>query len=845
MPELTTTQLPHFPGGEYQIEGVLGRGGMAIVYRARDMRRPREVAVKVLRAEVAQSIGTTRFHREIAVAAGFQHPHILPLIDSGELIDELGRVTPYYVMPLVEGETLHQKLVREGRLPLPVVLRITREILEALQYAHAKDVIHRDIKPANILLSGGHAVVADFGISRPLVAVHEPGANEPALTVTGDIIGTPNYMSPEQALGNQLVDARSDMFSVGCVMYEMLVGDRPFDTPIPQYTKTKRRHGIFEPAKNSRPEVPEEWDDVLAKALKADPAERYASAAAFLHALSTLEEKETSSWGVLGRTTPGWMRKVAIGGLAVAGVAAAASMSARTTTAVEPTETAAPIASDKSRIAVLPIEQLTQDSLLNVVANGFQTDLIDELAQFPALTVISKNGVLQFRGNNASTDSIAHTLNVGSVITGDIRRVGDSIRVTVRLVDGVTGILRSTKDTTGSVKDLLAVRSSVLSSVRDVLRTVIGLELHEAERLSAQNSEAWELNARVSNMATTESGLSASLPAALRVERFRAADSLLMKAAGLDPKWPVPLSTSAYMLLQRANVEEQVPGTTSNNSFPTVLRLDALKRIDQALLRDPRNATALYLRGKARFDLWRTSRPFAPDSLRAAAERDFRASTARRPDVADAWNDLSQLLQMSGAYGGARDAVDRALKADAFLRNAPALLGRLMFTSLATGRTQEARQLCERGRRTYVNNPQFFGCDLTIEGWTGTKPADVERAWKLLREAEARDTENLLVSGWATRRLLVGAVAARAGLRDSAIAIVAMARSSTPSQMSSDNADYGEAYVRVLLNQPALALPLLERYTKNNPAFLGQVRESPWFVPLRNDPRFIAMTAAR
>lgn len=845
MPELKPA-VPEFPGGEYKIESILGRGGMSVVYRARDLRRPREVAIKVLRAEVAQSIGTTRFHREIAVAASFQHPHILPLIDSGEVVDEKGRLTPYYVMPLVDGETLHQRLVREGRLPLPVILRFTREILEALQYAHAKGVIHRDIKPANILLSGGHAVVADFGISRPLTSVEEPAPGEPALTMTGDVIGTPNYMSPEQALGTQVVDARSDIFSVGCVMYEMIIGDRPFDTPIPQYTNTRRRHGIFVPVKSVRPDVPEEWDEVLAKALKPDPADRYASAAAFLHALSTLDEKETSSWGMLGKSPPDWMRKVAIGGLAVAGVVAAAATSARTTTnAVANTSTPA-IASDKSRIAVLPIEQLTPDSLLNIVANGFQTDLIDELAQFPALTVISKNGVLQFRGNNASTDSIARTLNVGSVITANIRRVRDSVHVTVRLVDGATGVLRSTADATGSVQDLLAVRSSVINSVRDFLRTSIGIELRESERQTAQNSEAWELNARVRGLSATETGLNISLPPAQRLARFKAADSMLLRAAKLDPKWPAPLVTSANILIQRAIIEEQIPTRgTASAEFPGLLRRDAIARADQALLRDPQSAEALYMRGKARYELWRTSRPLAPDSLRVAAERDFRTSNARRPDNAPAWNDLGGLLVLIGAFAGARDAAEHALKADAFLRETPAVLNMLFTTSLAVGHADEAKEICARGRRTYPAAPQFFSCDLTVAGWIGSTAADVKNGWNLVQQAEARDTLNWLVSGWATRRLLVAAIAARAGLKDSALAIVRQARSAEASRISADNADFGEAHVRALLGQRDAALPLLERYLKNNPAFAGFTREHPWFASLKTDPRFVALTTVR
>jgi serine/threonine protein kinase len=654
---------PRFPNGEYEIESVVGKGGMAIVYRARDTRHPRLVAIKVLRPEVAQSIGTTRFLREIAVAAPFQHPHILPLIDSGQLTDEQGRVTPYYVMPLVDGETLHQKLLREGRLPIATVLRITREILEALQYAHAQGVVHRDIKPANILLSGGHAVVADFGVSRP-VAVSDPEPGQSALTVTGDVIGTPSYMSPEQALGKP-VDARSDLFSVGCVMYEMLVGDRPFDTPIPQYTATKKRHGIFASARDARPEVSEALDAVLAKALKPEPEERFASAAAFLFALTNLEEKDTSGWGMLQAPVPNWMRNVVIGALAVVGIVAATIKSSNSANADDTAATAPAIASDKSRVAVLPIEQLTPDSTMAIVANGFQTDLIDELAQYPALTVISKNGVLQFRGDHASTDSIARVLNVGSVVTGDIRHVGDSVRVTIRLIDGATGVVRSTAQDSGSILDLLAVRSSVINSVTEFLRKEIGHQMRVSERSVVSSVDAWELKSRIANMSEAELGTSTSLSARERASRYRVIDSLLADGIQRDPKWPALLITTASIYLQRATIEDLVgaPGDPSaglTGKTPDMRarewRLKAIESADEALKRAPDNARALHLRGKARFDIWRYTKGSAPDEIRSAAESDLRKSVQGQRDMSGAWNDLSTLLQLSGDYQRARSA---------------------------------------------------------------------------------------------------------------------------------------------------------------------------------------------
>ena len=845
-----TSAPPRFPKGEYEIEDVVGKGGMAIVYRARDLRHPRMVAIKVLRPEVAQSIGSTRFLREIAVAAPFSHPHILPLIDSGLLTDDQGRTTPYYVMPLVDGETLHQKLVREGRLPVRVALRITREILEALQYAHAHGVIHRDIKPANILLSGGHAVVADFGVSRPLPQAVSDDPAEPGLTMTGDVIGTPSYMSPEQALGHRIVDARSDIFSVGCVMYEMLVGDRPFDTPIPQYTATKKRHGIYTSARDARPDVSAALDAVLAKALKAEPEERYASAAAFLFAISTLEEEDTTSgWGMMQQPVPGWVRNVAIGTLAVVGVVAATLRSGRTSNAEKTVPTAPAIASDKSRVAVLPIELLMPDSVLNIVANGFQTDLIDELAQFPALTVISKNGVLQFRGDHASTDSVARALNVGSVVTGDIRRVGDSVRVTVRLIDGATGAVRSTGQDSGSLTDLLAVRSSVISSVTDFLRTAIGEELVEHEHQTVRSAEAWELTARVRDMGEAESGTISRLTPAQRQARFTFVDSLLTRAAKLDKGWPAPLSVHGFILIQRATFLEQASdlgaGTRdAANLIAHQLREQAAILAERALALGPENAMALYIRGKARFDLWRASRPLAPDSIRSAAEQDLHAAVTRRPDMAQAWTDLSVLYHMSGANAKAIEAATNALRADAFLRNGWAVAGRRFFASLAAGRIDQAREFCRSGLITNPASPTFWGCELTILGWTSGSAQDVARGWDILHSTEKGDTLRLIASGWATRRLFIAAIAARAGLADSARAILLTVRRAPVSVSAPENADYGEALVQTLLAQTDQALDLLEKFLRNNPALRGQVRESPWFTAIKTKPRFVALTTA-
>src|SRR5262245_3839791 len=200
--------------GRYVIERELGRGGMATVYLARDLRHPRSVAIKVLRGELASSIAADRFRSEIGIATALSHPHIVPVFDSGGAGDRL-----FYVMPYIEGDTLRQRLKREGKLPVQEALQLTREVADALSYAHGQGIIHRDIKPENILLVAGHAVVTDFGIARAIAQ-----ASELRLTGTGISIGTPQYMSPEQAVGDQSVDARSDLYSLGCVLFEMLAG---------------------------------------------------------------------------------------------------------------------------------------------------------------------------------------------------------------------------------------------------------------------------------------------------------------------------------------------------------------------------------------------------------------------------------------------------------------------------------------------------------------------------------------------------------------------------------------------------------------------------------------------
>jgi TolB-like protein/tRNA A-37 threonylcarbamoyl transferase component Bud32 len=266
---------------EYAVERVLGEGGMATVYLATDLKHRRQVAVKVMRPELAATLGAERFLREVEIAAQLSHPHILPVHDSGNADGVL-----YYVMPYVEGESLHDRIQRETSLPVDEALRLTREVAEALAYAHARKIVHRDIKPANIMLSAGHALVADFGIARAFGA-----GGGAAITKTGLAVGTPQYMSPEQASGSANVDARSDIFAVGCVLYEMLAGEPPFTGPTPQAIVIRSMTEAPRPLTASREGISPAIEAVVTRALAKNPADRWQSAADFASALGNAHDQ--------------------------------------------------------------------------------------------------------------------------------------------------------------------------------------------------------------------------------------------------------------------------------------------------------------------------------------------------------------------------------------------------------------------------------------------------------------------------------------------------------------------------------------------------------------------------
>jgi len=851
--------IPRFPDGEYEPDGLLGSGGMAVVYRAREKKLGRVVAIKVLRPEVANLVGTERFRREITVASALSHPNILPLLGSGEVAGADGESLPYYVMPLVEGEALDQRIKREQRLPIPDALRITREILDALEYAHAHGVIHRDIKPANVLLSGAHAVVADFGLARMLPISELSSSGGTSITVSGVAVGTPVYMSPEQALGDRHIDARTDLFSLGCVLYEMLTGTAPFEAATGQSIVARKVSGMFMPVSALRPGVPERIDEVLRCALAPERSDRFSNAQEFRRAIEELEAETRSGPTAVSSRSRQRRRTATMIAAVFTVVAAIVVVLVRRPPLPEVSpQRPLPEVEDQSRVAVLPFEAPAGDDVLSLIAMGLTADLIDELAQYPALSVVSLNGVRPFAGASIAPDSIAQMLGVGSVVTGALRRVGDSVRVSVRLVDGRSNMQLAQAQGWGRMGDLLSVRSQVIDSVTNFLRRALGKTISSRDRQALNSPEAWELVVEARSLLDGELRNAMSLTTAERASRFGAVEQLLVRAATLDPQWPTPLVQAGMLLLRRADIEQVAAfsgpsGTNAESSRepadlqsdPKRFREAALRYAEAALARNPTNTEALHLRGRTRMALWENSRALDASALRLSAEADLRRAVGMRHDMAGAWNDLSILLQRTGDYAGSADAARSALDADAFLERPEIVLNRLAFTSLASGRVADARMWCARGQARFPDDARFWGCDLTIIGWLGHTGASLDTAWRFLAMSEERDTLNLLATGWGTRRMLVAAVAARAGLRDSAQSIVARVRARPATAAAALQNDYSEAYVQTLLGNHDRAIELLDRYLAANPSLRTLVRNTPWFTSLRGDSQFVALTVVR
>jgi len=816
----------------YAVERELGEGGMAIVYLAHDIKHDRHVAIKVLRPELAASLGADRFLREIKIAAKLTHPHILPLYDSGEADGLL-----FYVMPFVEGESLRDLLDREQQLPLEDAVRIAREVAGALSVAHNHGVIHRDIKPENVMLLGGHAVVSDFGIARAFSA-----AGGDNLTQTGMAVGTPAYMSPEQAAGDPNVDGRSDVYSLGCMLYETLVGQIPFTGPNAQAIMARHTMDAVTPPSIMRQSVPPELEDVILRALEKAPADRFRTAADFAEALVTLDSgtyslrrttraMATARRGKVSRSAALAIAAAVLVGLGVVGwrLWPSGSDSALVTGGL-----------DARNVAVLYFEDRTPDLELEYVADGLTEGLIQRLSRVPQLQVVSRNGVLPFKRGLIASDSIARMLEVGSLIEGVVDRVADRVRVTIYLLDGNSGANLYREGFEIPSSQLLAAQDSVVETASRFLRQRLGEEVRlRTQQASTSSVEAWSLMQRAER-ARKEGFDYRRSDRDKTAAAFSRGDSLLELARTADPDWIEPLLLRGQLALDQSQIAE-------DDAESAVWIERGLAYSNDALEIDPASARALALRGTLTHWLYR--REVTPDPERQAAlldsaQADLEAAVAADPTLASAHEELSSLYYARKDNFSALAAARRAYEEDAYLERANAILDRLFWTHYDLQQFVDAERWCSEGARRFADDARFVECQL----WMMITPhaaADVERAWALSQRFDSLTPPG--AEFYRRRcRLIVGGVIGRAGLTDSANAVLRRARAGLAVDDDQELAGY-EAVMRTVMGDYDEAITLLRRYVALNPEHSFDVDGDLhwWWRPLRDQPGFATVTSSR
>jgi len=777
----TLARLQSALSDRYGIQRELGRGGMATAYLATDLKHEREVAIKVLHPELAASLGPERFDREIKFAAKLQHPNILSLFDSGDADGFM-----YYVMPFVYGESLRDRLNREDMLPVDFAVHVALEVADALGYAHSLGIIHRDIKPENIMLSGGHALVADFGIAR---AVTEAG-NSQKLTEAGMAVGTPLYMSPEQAVADK-VGPTSDLYSLACVLYEMLAGQPPFTGSNARQIMAKHAMEQVPSIQVVRETVPDLVEDAIVATLSKAVADRPQTASQFAEMLgappgATATRYTSGGRPSMARRTP---RISGAGGGAVtltlqrhslrrAGIAAGLSAIVLLGLGAwylrHRGGGAADAGLDPRRIAVLYFADMSSDKQLGYVADGFTEALISELSQVPELSVVSKGGAGAWRDSSATPDSIARALGAGMLVEGRVETTAnDRIRVQVWLVDGNSGAdLGKRASFERQASDLIGARDSLATEAADLIRRQLGQEVRlRGQREETRSTAAWSLVQRAEQLRKGGEAMTDSGDSLGHQRAFQTADSLLGRAESLDSKWadPIVLRAGLDYLQSRRSLSDPVAAGKWIGL--------GLAHVNRAMALGENNPDALELRGNLQY--WRyllrlDQEPNVRTALRARARADLEQATRLRPSQAGAWGSLSHLYgnDPSTSLTDVMLAARRAYEADAFLSNAPKIVDRLFFASYDLDQPVDAAHWCAEGQRRFPGNSTFTTCQLYLMTMRGQDP-DPARAWQLAgsKVLTTDQTGGSAEFQQAEARMITAAVLARAGLKDSAKAV--------------------------------------------------------------------------
>jgi serine/threonine-protein kinase len=673
-------------------------------------------------------------------------------------------------------------------------------------------------------------------------------------------LGTPTYMSPEQAFAEKDIDGRSDMYSLACVLYEMLTGEPPFTGPNAQAIMARHSMSEVPSMKIVRATVPDEVELVVEKALAKSPADRYATIEEFAQELEecVIDYHTTTRRAVTDRRTapripPGrraadvekkWFLKPAfLGGVAalliILGGAGwwkfgrTPSGLAATSGGFEPT-----------KVAVMYFQDVSPTGQLGYLADGLTENLISRLGEVSALDVVSQNGVAPYRGTSVPADSIARAFSAGTVVRGTVEPDGNKVRIRVRLIDGNTGDQTNDVSFEQASANIVGAQDSLASKVADMLRERIGSEVAiRQSRSGTANAGAWTLYQRAQRLRKDADAFVAKADATSAEKTYATADSLLNVAAGLDASWTDPVVARASIDLARANAEKNAIGAK-----PWIEQ--GISKMDDVLAKHPRDAGALETRGNLRYLKWAyslTTNPKERNDLIAGAEQDLSAAVQIEPTRASAWSTLSTVYSQQDNITKAKTAAQRAYEADAYLSSTDEVLWKLYATSYDQEQFTDAVKYCEDGGKRFPENPRFVRCRLWLLTVKSLGKPDVNQAWK--------DYERLKVltppQNWPMRqleaRMLVSAALARAGMIDSAHKVIATARPDPADDKDGELAGV-EAFIRTLFGtaqDTTEAFNILNRYISGSPQHAAGLKASEtwWWKGLKQDKRFEELVA--
>ena len=770
--------------GRYEIVRRVGQGATATVYLARDPKHHRSVAVKVLHPELAAAVGSERFLHEIEIAATLHHPHILPLFDSGAIDGLL-----YYVMPHVEGESLRASLAKQERVPVETALRIAREVAGALDYSHRHGVVHRDIKPENILLQDGQAIVADFGIARAIEVAGADRAGGP-----GEGTGTPAYMSPEQATPGTVIDGRTDIYSLGCVLYEMLAGQPPFPGPTPQAILARHAMDPVPSLRTLRPTVPEALAQVVTQAMAKVPADRFSTAGAFAEALAAAPTVESQA-------PPGANRRrrrlvAAVVGLAIVAGGFAAVL-ARKPHELDANRVLGERAEDQRSIAVLPFVNLSPEKEDEYFSDGMTDELINALSKVEGLRVAARASAFAFKGKAEDPRDVSKKLGVATVLDGSVRKAGNRLRVSVELVsarDGrrlwfdtydrtLTDVFSVQEEMARAITGALKLRLTTAAGTPVVMRPTDDLEAYKLYLKGRYYSYTFDNDER-----------------RRAVEYFR-------KAVERDPGYALAWAGLAdgYSLLVTALSQQEIPAVREK------ARAAALR----AVALDSTLAEAHAALGDIQYYFDWNWEP---------AEQSLRHAIALNPNNALTHRWYSELLIILGRYPEAVAEAERAERLDPL--NPFMVLGTIWAYTTARqyGRAAEAARRWIELDSTSSGGYGFLGRSQLLEGRQNEALANLKKAAKV-----SNDGVSQLTLAWAY---------AVTGQREKARRILSgvhrePGRAWPPSHLF--------AGACAALGDLDGAFAWLEQGYDAHEDDLPLIAGLPWLDPLRGDPRFTSL----